>query len=288
MVVSAGKCTKFRTRRDRISDVYNGLIFHPADTAGAPSIKIKPEGEIINSEFEDVDVDVAPAESQIVAVRRKPSAPAEARDEGDHELLPLPFDAVPAADAIMPVADWSSWDLGKALRQLGGTNNSHIVRTLRQLHLRWWHAPAARMLALLTSAGLPQTVLSLVKSVCDTCRVCRLWHRPGDKAVATLRLSQEFNQAVQCDLLFWGQAVILHLIDECTRWSSAQVILSKKVCDMLPAIVSPWFRFFGPLQVMYSEHEGALRSEEASIMFERWACSIKPKPVGSHAYQVEA
>jgi hypothetical protein len=38
---------------------------------------------------------------------------------------------------------------------------------------------------------------------------------------------------------------------------------------------------------MYSDHEGALCSEEASIMFERWACSIKPKPVGSHAYQVE-
>ena len=162
-----------------------------------------------------------------------------------------------------------------------------IVRAIRQLHLRWWHSPAGKMIGILKSAGLPQQVLDQIRPVCDTCRICRLWKRPSDRPQATLKLSTDFNIAVELDLLFIGSLIVLHMVDTCIRWSAAKIIASKAAIHMLPAIVDIWFRLFGPPKVLISDHESALCSEEAAIWIERWGTSFSPKPVGSHATSFE-
>ena len=143
------------------------------------------------------------------------------------------------------------------------------------------------MVSILTAAGLPKNVLDAVEGVTDTCRICRLWHKPSHRAQATLRLSTEFNAVIQIDLLFLASLIVLHIIDECTRWTSCVVIESKLACDVLSGLVQGWFRLFGPPRVVIADHEGALVSEEGSIFFERWGTSFSPKPVGSHAQIVE-
>lgn len=288
-------------------------IFHPADVVDAPSsspIKIKPEdkdGPPPTQPFKDLmqqwdEEDPwdklqprrVPVPPPVPPPRRAPhrfpwdKQPVIDRAEGEEEPEPQSLDAEPAVGVeSMPVPDWSSWDLGKALRILRGSSTPMHIRTIRQLHLRWWHCSAGRLQGLLRAAGLPPEISKLAQSVVDTCRVCRLWQRPGDKAITSSRLSLEFNASVQCDLLFWGTVVILHMCDECTRFSMAEQVAGKKASDLLPTIASMWFRIFGPPQTLVADHEGSLCGEEGAIFCERWHTSFKPKPKGSHAYVVE-
>ena len=261
-------------------------IFHKLEPDSSPA-KIKP-GKVLSSS-ETVHSDDEPSEatpsnpSQI-----KPFVPAQPRDAGEAEVTP---DALAIRDeeddkvAINP--DWTSFDLGKSLRALRSTNIPVVVRQLRVLHLRWWHAKAAKMRALLQSAGLPKTVLDQVQGVVDSCRVCRLWQSNGRNAVTSNRQSIEFNETIQIDLLFISELIILHMVCEATRWSAATIVPSKKCEDLIPAIIQNWFRIYGPPTTIVADHEGALCGEEAAIAFERWNVAFKPKPIGSHAYTVE-
>ena len=69
-------------------------------------------------------------------------------------------------------AEWSSHDMRRALRLLHSVDAGVVKRTLRRLHIRLWHAPAARMIALLQHAGAPTAAIKMVKEIVDTCRIC--------------------------------------------------------------------------------------------------------------------
>ena len=107
-----------------------------------------------------------------------PVAPAAAPSAPDELAMPPAVDSVAEpldedGPAVQP--DWSSFDLGRSLRQLRSGNASLVARALRQLHLRWWHCPSARMTQLLKTAGVPKSTLDQIPAECDTCRVCRQW-----------------------------------------------------------------------------------------------------------------
>ena len=72
-------------------------------------------------------------------------------------------------------AEWTSHDMRRALRLLHSVDAGVVKRTLRRLHIRLWHAPAARMIELLRLAGAPSSAIKQVKEIVDTCRICRLW-----------------------------------------------------------------------------------------------------------------
>ena len=78
------------------------------------------------------------------------------------------------------------------------------------LHIRWWHASAAKMKRLLETAGVKTEIVKMVDDVVTTCAICRMWQRPGRNPVTHTRLSLDFNEAVQCDLLFYEQDIIVH------------------------------------------------------------------------------
>ena len=58
--------------------------------------------------------------------------------------------------------DWSSFDLGRAMTLLNSRNEAVIKKTLRRLHIRFWHAPAATMDHLLKAAWVPPQALNMV------------------------------------------------------------------------------------------------------------------------------
>eukprot|EP00971_Amphidinium_carterae_P271540 5387674-Amphidinium_carterae.1 len=183
--------------------------------------------------------------------------------------------------------DWTSFDMGRALRALRSADKETRERVLRKLHLRWFHCPHSRMVSLLKHAGVSDQVLEQVRVVTDTCRVCRLWQRPSPRPLNRSRLADNFNQLVQCDLLFVLDYIIVHLIDECLRFSVAIPVKSRAPSDVLGAITRAWFKVFGPPAVLVSDREGAVASEEGAVWAERWNTSIKLKAHGSHAAIVE-
>ena len=210
----------------------------------------------------------------------------EAPEYGE-ELVEVPPLGEQALAAAEPPPDWSSFDLGRSLRQLRSTSPALINRALRMLHLRWFHCSAEKMHSLLKTAGVPTQVLQQVHAVCETCRVCRMWKRPGDRAVTSMRTSSAFGEAVQVDLLFVESNIILHMIDEATRFTMAVVIKTKQPQDLISAMTNSWFRLFGAPRCIISDREGGIASEEASIWAERWQTTIKLKAVGQHASTVE-
>ena len=56
------------------------------------------------------------------------------------------------------------------MKLLHSTNDRVVRRTLRRLHIRFWHAASAKLIEILRVAGAPREALKLVKEIDDTCR----------------------------------------------------------------------------------------------------------------------
>ena len=110
-------------------------------------------------------------------------------------------------------AAWTDFDLGRAASVLRTGTPSQIRRIIRRLHTRWYHASADKMTQIFELAGVPEAVIKLVQGICETCRICRLWQRPSPKPKTHTRISTNFNQAIQLDLIFWSNLVVFHIID---------------------------------------------------------------------------
>ena len=87
-------------------------------------------------------------------------------------------------------AEWTSYDLRRAMRLLHSTNDGVVRRTIRRLHVRFWHASAAKLVEILRLAGAPKDAFKRVKAIVDTCRVCRLWaNHPPKSMTSTISCS---------------------------------------------------------------------------------------------------
>ena len=114
-----------------------------------------------------------------------------------------------------------------------------------------------------------------------------MWNRPSSHAISSSRVSTKFNEVVQVDLLFVEDLIILHMIDEAIRFTMCELIPNKQTSTIIDAVTNSWFRHFGPPQLIVSDQEGGLVSEDAAIWSERWGTSFRFKPKGSHASVVE-
>ena len=98
------------------------------------------------------------------------------------------------------------------------------MRELRKLRLRWWHAAKEDMARVLRAANISQNILDLIPTIVNNCGECRKWQLPAHQTIPTLRLSTRFNQHVECDILFYKDRMVLHLICCVSRWRNGQEI----------------------------------------------------------------
>ena len=81
--------------------------------------------------------------------------------------------------------------------------------------------------------------------------------------------------------------IILHLIDECVRWTVAEEITDKETHTILVMITSRWIRVFGPPELMIWDGEGAMASDEAKTWATRWNIELVIKPKDKKAWIAE-
>ena len=143
------------------------------------------------------------------------------------------------------------------------------------------------MKELLMRAGAPPSALTMIKTIVDTCRVCRMWTRPGPKSMQATRLATGFNELVQWDILFIDDVMVSHCIDEATRWSAGDILSSKSAIKIIESLTKTWLRPYGPMKVLTTDQEAGLTGEEAAQWCDRWAIQIKTREPGSHAQMVE-
>ena len=176
----------------------------------------------------------------------------------------------------------------KSVKELCDPDINVVKRRLRRIHLRWYHATAPAMLRLLQMIGCPESTLKLVNDIVATCRVCRMWTRRAPDTKLAVRLSVKFGQCVQVDLLFYECAatplssssstirqptdhVILHAVDECTRWSVAVDIPDKTPEAIIDALTTHWLQLHGKPELMIWDGERAMVSGDAL----QWASRCK-------------
>ena len=87
--------------------------------------------------------------------------------------------------------------------------------------------------------------------------------------------------------MFIETHIVCHLICEATRFSVAFEISDRSAASILKDMCTNWFRVFGPPEMIVSDREGSLTSEEASLFGEHWNVLFKFKAKGSHAQVVE-
>jgi len=160
-------------------------------------------------------------------------------------------------------AEWTKLDIGRCLQLLRSDNPGVVRRTLRMLHVRWWHVPQKRFENILSAAGAPGAVINMIPDIVDTCRACRMWQKPDPKSAVTARLVEAFNEVARHDLMFAsphpGQHAHTkldkrtepwqHLIDTCNRLSQATIINNKTTPELIRPFEMAWLRPFGPPRV---------------------------------------
>ena len=184
-------------------------------------------------------------------------------------------------------AEWTSHDMRRALRLLHSVDAGVVKRTLRRLHIRLWHAPAARMIELLRLAGAPSSAIKQVKEIVDTCRICRLWWRPTPKSMTNVRLAKSFNHVIQWDILFHRRVMISHCIDEAIRWSAGSILPDRHATSLIRAITNDRIRHHDVPELIIADGEKGLVSEEVAQWLDRHRCQLKPKAPKEHAQMVE-
>lgn len=200
---------------------------------------------------------------------------------------PRPRGVGAGTQADAGTSEWTSYDLRRALKLLHSTTDTVVRRTLRRLHIRFWHAASAKLLEILRVAGAPQQALKLVKEIFDTCRICRMWAQPTPKSLTTVRLAHDFNQVVRWDILFHWRLMISHLLDEAIWWTAGSILQGKSTEDLISAVASHWLRHFGPMKALVADGEKGIASEEVAQFLDRNLVQLKTKAPGEHAQMVE-
>ena len=183
--------------------------------------------------------------------------------------------------------DWTRFDVTTSLRHLRSKDPNVVIRELRKLHLRWWHATPTNMHNILHAAGVTNSVLELIPNIVKTCRECAKWTSPGNDTVASITLPTAFNEHVECDLLFYRQHIVLHCICRCTRWHAGKEISAKTTEVLLVALVDVWIGLHGPMLHFHVDGESGLYNEEAAAFFKRRVIQVHVRAPGQHARYIE-
>jgi len=120
---------------------------------------------------------------------------------------------------VAKLPDWTRSNVQISLRNLRSYEPSVVIKELRKLHLRWWHAKAARMRALLEAAGLDETRLELIKEVVRTCRECRAWSQKEPAEQLAVATATTFNEVGDLDVFVCKKSHCFHLMDNAIRLS---------------------------------------------------------------------
>ena len=246
-------------------------------SAGAPPAAAEPEDQDTSLLPEDLDQEETAAEgassSDASIIRRRgPDAnPRHRRTSAD------------AAVGSEAPSDWSRFNIGAALKVLRTGSPAAVLRELRKLHLRWWHASHTAMKNALAAAGIPSAVTERIPEVISTCRECRTWAHPAPENVPTVSLSTQFNQHVETDLMFYRHYIIDHFVDRATRWHETLSIENKTEDVLLEAVDVAWVSRHGPMDELVTDGESGLTSDSARARLLRRGIKLHVRAPGQHA-----
>ncbi len=96
------------------------------------------------------------------------------------------------------------------------------------------------MKLILDQVGLDNVRLNMIKEVCDTCRECRAWERPGNSTLPSVSLPGNWLDQEEMALMFYKKRTIFHIMDRCMRLAAGQEISDRERDTRLDAYHYGW------------------------------------------------
>ena len=123
--------------------------------------------------------------------------------------------------------------------------NDQKFKIANQLHCQFGHASPEKLKNLIKVSHVnDQELLDIIYLVDQKCQVYLKYEKPRLIPVVSFSLSQDFNDVVAADLKSINGILILHMIDDATRFSAASVVKSKKKEEVVNAFIKPWIAIF--------------------------------------------
>ena len=99
------------------------------------------------------------------------------------------------------------------------------MKIAKKLHSQFSHPPPEKLIKLVANAGInDEDLKDAISKVFEKCETCQVYCKPGFKPVVSVSIAEEFNEIVAMDLKIFESSIILHLIDQVTRFSAPAVV----------------------------------------------------------------
>ena len=130
--------------------------------------------------------------------------------------------------------------------------------------------------------------LDRIPAVVDTCRVCRMWAKPGPDSNASANMPTEFNQIVEMDIMYYLGKIIFHMLCRCTRWHAAKEIPKNDDETVIEAIYDIWVKVHGSPKLLVGDGGREWEvSLDTNLFFKRRGITVNIRAPRQHARYVE-
>lgn len=194
--------------------------------------------------------------------RTSTSADAGSSTDGPFGETPDEPTGQTAVEAYFPMG------LGRLTKWLISAHQSHRLRGLAVLHIKFWHASFEQMKTLLERGGVEMQEEE-IKTVIKHCSICNAWGRPAFKPKGRIKHAQVLGEIVQFDFFFLIQREpIGHLLDEATAISITKWCQSRSWEHTYPIFLK-WFDRYSFMKQVRSDTEGCVASDQAGVWLAR-------------------
>ena len=151
--------------------------------------------------------------------------------------------------------------------QLGEDKKASLLK----LHRQFSHPPTAKLLSLLSDAGLSEIEesRSILDEIRNSCDICKQYAKTPPRPSVAMPMANHFNEKVAMDLKSWNGRWILHLIDMWSRLTLSVFIDRKKPSVVIDKIMRHWVAHFGVMGTVMHDNGGEFSNDEM-----RSVCSV--------------
>jgi len=148
-----------------------------------------------------------------------------------------------------------------------------------KLHRQFAHPSLKQLLTLIDRAGNPwsnnRELKEELKRIDAECTTCQVYRKAPPRPVVGLPMANQFQETVAMDLKFYENKIILHLIDMCTRLSSATSIKNKNPNTVIEAIFKTWISVYGTPKKFLVDNGGEFANSDFINLAEQFGITIK-------------
>ena len=159
---------------------------------------------------------------------------------------------------------------------LKNRSDQELKKIAKKLHQQFGHCNSKRLIKLLQKSDFHEKKFFEIIEKCEeTCEICQMSRRAPTRPVVALGRASHFNDSVAIDLKFFDKKIVLHMIDEFTRYSRCIVIRNKEAETVVGGIIQGWISIFGTCKQFLHDNGLEFNNELLRNVGDKFSINIK-------------